>query len=219
MSRFSSDLRWYLRRLGLVAYRRQLVFYHRPAIQEVGDPALPDGFEFRFVAAGDLESLHYPGGWLLLPEARAWLERGDRDMLAAIRDGRICSYLWVERKIALIDYIDLEAPLPPGHVYISKVLVSPQWRRHGLASAMYRFISFREPRLTFHSACVTENLPMHLLFSGLDWKVRLLLNTWRLACLHRFHIECASGVRTQSFLTARSAAALLFPAPEAAAGA
>lgn len=210
MSRLSSTLQWYLRRLGIACYRRQLVFYYRPPGPSSGDPALPGDFEFRFVGAGELEALHYPGGWLRLPEARSWLERGDREMLAAVRHGHICSYLWVERGMALIDYLDLDVPLPSGHVYISKVYVPPQWRRHGLASAMYRFFSSREPGVTAHSACVTENLPMHLLFSKLDWRVRLLFEAWKAGRLQRYRLEPVSGGPPRSLLTARDARVLLF---------
>ncbi len=185
----SDLLAYYLHRLGLSCYRRQLVFYCRQAGAPQPPPQLPDGFEFRFVKPGELESLHYPGGWLKLPAARQWLERGDSDMLASIQGGRICSYLWVERHIARIDYLDLEARLPPGHVYISKVLVLPQWRRHGLARAMYQFILSREPSLTMHSACVKENLPMLRLFAQLQWGPRLILTVWKLAFLRWYRVE------------------------------
>lgn len=210
MNRMWHVCAYYIHRLGLSCYRRQLVFYCRRASPDSAAPALPQDFEFRFIRAAELEALHYPGGWLKLPEARQWIERGDSEMLAAIRDGRICSYLWVERHIAHIDYLDLSAELPPGHVYISKVLVVPEWRRHGLARAMYQFFSFREPGVTAHSACVTENLPMHRLFSQLQWAPRLLMTTWKMSAFQRHLLEPIEEGARRRFCSRRGAAACLF---------
>jgi len=195
---------------GLAAYRRQLVFYRRLSGAPSGGWSPPAGFEFRFVRPEELEALHYPGGWLTLPDARRWLERGDSDMLASIRDGRICSYLWVERRLARIDFLDVEAPLPAGHIYISKVLVTPGWRRHGLAESMYRFVAALEPEAAAHSACVVKNAPMHALFSKLYWERRLKITSWRVAGLRWHTIESSAGGRTGRFLSACKAASLLF---------
>ncbi len=214
MSKLWRHLQWYQQRLGLSAYWRQLVFYCRPPRPVPDGFALPPGFEFRFLRPEELEPLQYPGGWLSLPEARQWLERGDSDMLAAIRDNRICSYLWVERRVARIDFLDLKAPLPAGHVYISKVLVSPAWRRHGLAGAMYQCFVTREPELTAHSACVTDNFPMHALFSKLQWRRRLAICSWRLAGMRWHRMEFVSDGSKTGFLGARRAASLLFSAGE-----
>lgn len=210
MSSLLSAVQWHLAQFGLVAYRRQLVFYRRLPGAPHGAWFRPAGFEFRFVHLEELEPLQYPGGWLTLPEARQWLERGDSDMLAAIRDNRICSYLWVERRVARIEFLDVEAPLPAGHVYISKVLVMPPWRRHGLASAMYQYFASREPALAAHSACVPNNAPMHLLFSKLQWQPRLLISSWRVARLRWHRIEDTYTGQKTGFLSARRAASLLF---------
>lgn len=216
MSGVLSSLQWHLARLGLSAYRRRLVFYRRRPGARQGELALASGFEFRFVRPEELVPLHYPGGWLTLAEARRWLERGDSDMLAAIHEEHICSYLWVERRIARIDFLDLHAPLPTGHIYVSKVLVTSGWRRHGLAESMYRWLEIREPEATTHSACVVENAPMHALFSKLHWEQRLKITAWKVAGLRWHAIEFEGGRRTDRFLGPRRAASLLFSGNECA---
>lgn len=189
MSRLLRTWAWYLERLGLSTYKRQLVFYYRPPAEAAPPPRIPPGAEIRFVRPGELESIGYPGGWLSLAEAREWLERGDSDCLAVIRGGKIAAYMWAERKTARIDFLRLRIPLPAGHVYYSKVLVTPEHRRHGLARAMYQYLAHVEPRLAAHSACVAENLPMHRLFLGSGWQPSALLDVYKLGPLKVYRLE------------------------------
>jgi len=214
MSGLLSTLQWRLERLGLVAWRRRLVFYCLQPLAARGAPALPEGFEFRLIQAAELEPLGYPGGWLTLGEARQWMERGDSDLLAMVRNNRICSYLWVERRIARIDYLDLHVPLQEGHAYISKVLVAKEWRRHGLARAMYEAVAARESGRVVHSACVVRNKPMHRLFAQLGWQRRLVITSWRLPGLRWFDIRPVHRADTARFLSPEQAAEALFAVQE-----
>lgn len=195
ISRISSVALWYLERLRMACYRRQLVFYRRRPGEQASEPEIPEGYEMRFLGPADLDRLRYPGGWLTSAEAQQWLRRGDSDMLAAVRGGCICAYAWVERKIARIDYLKLDSPLPEGHIYVSKVLVAPEHRKRGLARAMYRCIEQAYPASTAHSACVTENLPMHLLFGSLGWTPRLLLWVWQVGPFQWYGMEHTGGGR------------------------
>ncbi len=210
MSRTIRLAAYYLERLGLSTYRRQLAFYRRnpgPPPEPFSSPA---GFDFRFVRPDELEALQYPGGWLTLAEARQWLERGDSDMLAAIREGIICGYLWVERRSARVDYLKLTVPLPAGQVYISKVLVLPRWRRQGLARNLFLWLSSTEADTVKHCACVAENLPMRRLFLQLDWEVRLLLTFWKVTVLHRYSLEILPGGEEFSLMSRKQISARLF---------
>jgi GNAT superfamily N-acetyltransferase len=193
ISKISSVALWYLERLHMACYRRQLIFYCRHAGERPNEPGVPEGYDIRFLEPADLDRLHYPGGWLPLAEAQQWLRRGDSDMLAAVRDGCICAYAWVERKIARIDYLKLNSPLPEGHIYVSKVLVVPEHRKRGLARAMYGRIEQAYPAATAHSACIAENLPMHLLFGSLGWTPRLLLWVWQVGPFHWYGMENIGG--------------------------
>lgn len=215
-SRLSSAALWYLERMHVACYRRQLVFYCRRPGEPAEEQGAPGGYDLQFIGPGDLERLHYPGGWLTLGEAQEWMRRGDSDLLAAICDGRICAYMWVEKKVARIDYLKLESALPEGHIYLSKVLVVPGHRKRGLARAMYRHVMRTFPDATAHSACVTENLPMQLLFGSLAWQVRLLLWVWQLGPIHWCGIEYPSSGR-RLLLTRSSAAERLFVDVEGAA--
>ncbi|GIU76827.1 MAG: hypothetical protein KatS3mg005_0065 [Bryobacteraceae bacterium] len=214
MSSWSGTLRWRLQKLGLAAYRRSLVFYCLQPPETMTAPALPEGFEFRALQAADLEQLLYPGGWLSLDEARQWLERGDSDLCAIIRGGRICAYLWLERRIARIDYLDLDAPLPESHGYISKVLVTREWRRHGLARVMYEAVAACGSWRVLHSACVPWNEPMHRLFAQLGWRRRLLITSWKLPGLQWFDIRPLQNGDTARFLSPERAAEALFAVRE-----
>jgi GNAT superfamily N-acetyltransferase len=205
-----STLLWRLEILDLVFRRRQLVFCSRVLEPPDGQLHAPEGFEFRFVAPHDLEALQYPGGWLTLTEARQWLERGVSQMLAGILDSQICSYLWVERRIARIDFADLHAPLPAGHIYISKVLVTRQWRRHGLAQVMYDYISCHDAGSTAHSACVTEKCPVHLMLTKLQWQPRLVLTFWGLYRLRWYFLKPPTQRSSGRFLRKSSVEKLLF---------
>jgi GNAT superfamily N-acetyltransferase len=191
MSELLRTLAWYVERLGLSTYRRQLVFYFRPPAAQAPAPTILPGAEIRFVRSEELEKLGYPGGWLPLPEARRWLEGGDSDCLAVIIDGKIAAYMWAERRIARIDYLRLRIPLPAGHVYYSKVLVTPEHRRRGLARSMYQFLAHFEPGLAAHSACVVENLPMHRLFLGSGWQPSGQLDIYKLGPLKIYRLERA----------------------------
>ena len=200
MSRFLRTSAWYLERLGLSTYIRRLVFYFRAPAAEAPPPEVPPGAEIRFVRSEELEKLGYPGGWLSLPEARQWLERGDSDCLAVIRGGKIAAYMWAERKVARIDYLHLEVPLPAGHVYYSKVLVMPEHRKLGLARAMHQYLAHSEPHLAAHAACVTENLPMHRLFIGSGWQPSGRLDIYKLGPLKIYRVERArEGRRHRAF--------------------
>lgn len=209
ISRISSIALWYLERLYLACYRRQLLFHCRRPDGRADEPGQADGYEIRFIGSSDLDTLLYPGGWLTLAEAQAWIRRGDSDMLAAIRDGRICAYAWEEKKIARIDYLKLEAPLPEGHIYVSKVLVVPEHRRRGLAKAMYQRIRHAYPAATAHSACVTDNFPMQLLFGSMGWTPRLLLWIWQVGPIQWYGIESTSSGLRQP-LGRKQVASLLF---------
>jgi GNAT superfamily N-acetyltransferase len=131
-------------------------------------------------------------------------------MLAAIIGGKIRSYLWVERETARIDYMKIEVPLPKGHVYISKVLVVPEYRRAGLAKAMYQHLALVMGDVTAHSACVAENRPMHLLFTKLGWDVRLQLRMYKAGPLRWYEIEPVSDGRTERCLNESSTRRMLF---------
>jgi len=203
MSKFLRTSAWYLERLGLSTYRRRLVFYFRAPAAEAPPPEILPGAEFRFVRPEELEGLGYPGGWLPLPQARQWLERGDSDCLAVIREGKIAAYMWAERKIARIDYLHLEIPLPAGHVYYSKVLVMPEHRRHGLARAMYRHLAHCEPRLAAHSACVADNLPMHRLFLESGWQSSGLLDIYKVGPLKIYRLRRTLPGRPRRMISSR----------------
>jgi hypothetical protein len=131
-------------------------------------------------------------------------------MLAGIRDGQICSYLWVERRIARIDFVDLHSPLPAGHIYISKGLVTRQWRRHGLARAMFDYISRHDAGSTAHGACVPENSPVHLMLTKLQWQPRLVLTFWRLFRLRWYFLDPPPQRSSGRYLSRSSVEKLLF---------
>lgn len=214
MSTWSSTLRWRLQKLGLAAYRRSLVFYCLQPPERRSGPALPEGFEFRALQAADLELLHYPGGWLSLDEARQWLERGDSGLYAFIRGNQICAYIWLELRIAHIDFLDLLAPLPQSHGYFAKLFVKQEWRRHGLARALFEEIAAREHRRVLHAGCVPGNEPIHRLFAQLGWRRRLVITSWKLPGLQWFDIRPLHGGDTVRFLSPERAAEALFAVQE-----
>jgi hypothetical protein len=81
---------------------------------------------------------------------------------------------------------------------------------------MYDYISRHDAGSTAYSACVTENLPMHLMFTKLQWQPRLLLTFWRLYRFRWYSVDAPPQRFSGRFLSKSTVEKLLFPcSPEA----
>lgn len=136
--------------LGEICYRRVLLIQH-PLHLPYAAPD-PRCRWLQPAEAGDYAAFH-PA--VSLPEVQSRFDLGQRCWVLTV-DGRIAHALWVDRRRAWIDYLQLEFPLTPGDAYLYNSYTPPAFRGRGFAAAALRSVAhaLRQEGATRAVACL-----------------------------------------------------------------
>ncbi len=162
-----------LEELGLRLRRRSLLFYERrtngEAVTELRYTG--DGL-IGLVTREQFLRFRWTGPAIVVKDAATWRVPGRRWAIAARRGDEMDAFCWLEAETAEIVFLDMECPLPPRTLYLSRVWVHPELRGRGVGRSLLQFAAAYGAAAGAEqllSACVPHNGPMKRLFPDLGW--------------------------------------------------
>ena len=169
---YSSRIGDRLDRAGFPLRRRALLFFGRrlAAIPRLAKP--PFGMALEVVGLARFLSLEWRAHPGVRAEAADYRGAGRQWPIAAVRADEMLGFCWLEGETADLRFFDVEAPIPAGKAYLSRVWVAPSSRGSGLGRALVERATAEAAALGCHeivSACVPANERMKHLFIELGW--------------------------------------------------
>jgi GNAT superfamily N-acetyltransferase len=161
-----------LERAGLPMRRRSLLFFGHEPVAPSPPPVRALDTVIELVAPARFRSLEWTANPAIRDEAADFQGRGKREVLAAVRGDRLLGFCWLEAETADLRFFDVEAALPRGTAYLSRVWVAPSDRGSGLGRSLIEAaaaIAADLGHLNLVSACVPGNGRMRHLFRELGW--------------------------------------------------
>jgi len=198
-----------LERAGLPLRRRSLLFFGRhPAAAGLASVAESLDARVEVITPTRLRSLEWSANPTVREEAADFRGPGTQVPIAAVNGNSLLGYCWLEAGTVDLRFFDVEAPIPSGTVYLSRVWVAPSARGSGLGRSLLLAASSIAVDLGHRelvSACVPANLRMRHLFSQLGWRALGRIDYLRAgpALLFERHRPGTPPVRVRSLERAR----------------
>jgi GNAT superfamily N-acetyltransferase len=157
---------------GLPVRRRSLLLFGRPASPVREASAAPPDVTVDTITPACFGALEWSANPSVRDEAAAFGPSGVQVPVGAVARDRLHGFCWLEAGVADIRFFDVEAALPPGTAYLSRVWVDPSKRGSGLGRSLIERATAVAAELGHRdlvSACVPANARMRHLFGELGW--------------------------------------------------
>ncbi len=160
-----------LERAGFPLRCRSLLFHDRPLAAIPSFTPAP-AIALETVSPSRFRSLRWRANPGVREEAADFRGTGTQVAIAAVREDEMLGFCWLEMETADLRFLDVEAAMPAGMAYLSRVWVGPSSRGSGLGRALIERAAAEAATLGYHeivSACVPANERMRHLFAELGW--------------------------------------------------
>lgn len=202
---YLDEFGWPLRRRSLLFYRRR-VDHGSPTSLEYGEGGIVQP-----VTSDEFRNLKWPGDPTVVSEAATWERSERRWPIVAMRSDTMDGFCWLEEGVAEMQFFDLQCPLPPHTLYLSRVWVYPGSRDLGIGQKLLESACAYARQLGFEqlvSVCVPHNVRMRHLFPKIGWTFYQRSSYLRMGRAVSFSIQSADGSGIRLYSASEAAARL-----------